>query len=124
MWDGCHDVGRGNPSDPIEVVDHDPVGRPSCQRGVTDPRRPRGEVLRIEHIGSTAVDGLTAKPVIDIQVGVRSLEANPTIIKAMESLGYSYISEFEVEMTFRRNFRKTHDGRRTHQVHLVERSNV
>jgi hypothetical protein len=101
-----------------------PVGRPSCQRGVTHPRRPRGEALQIEHIGPTAVDGLTAKPVIDIQVGVRSLEANPTIIKAMESLKYSYISEFEVEMSFRRNFGKTHDGRRTHQVHLVERSNV
>jgi GrpB-like predicted nucleotidyltransferase (UPF0157 family) len=45
-------------------------------------------VLDIEHIGSTAVPGLAAKPLIDIQVGVRTLDDSPEIVTAMESLGY------------------------------------
>jgi GrpB-like predicted nucleotidyltransferase (UPF0157 family) len=81
-------------------------------------------VLDIEHIGSTAVPGLAAKPVIDIQVGVRTLDDSAEIVTAMESLGYEYVPEFEDELPDRRYFRRWADGRRSHQVHLVERSNT
>lgn len=43
--------------------------------------------LRIDHIGSTAVPGLQAKDVIDVQVTVRSLEPRAEIVAAFESLG-------------------------------------
>jgi GrpB-like predicted nucleotidyltransferase (UPF0157 family) len=43
--------------------------------------------LRIDHIGSTAVPGLQAKDVIDVQVIVRSLEPRAEIVAAFESLG-------------------------------------
>ena len=47
--------------------------------------------LRIEHFGSTAVPGLAAKPVIDILVAVRSLEAAiDEAIPLLESVGYSF----------------------------------
>jgi GrpB-like predicted nucleotidyltransferase (UPF0157 family) len=81
-------------------------------------------VLDIEHIGSTAVPGLAAKPVIDIQVGVRGLDDSAEIVAAVESLGYEYVPEFEDELPDRRYFRRWADGRRTHQAHLVERSNT
>ncbi|OYD93822.1 hypothetical protein CDG76_17780 [Nostoc sp. 'Peltigera membranacea cyanobiont' 210A] len=47
-------------------------------------------VLEIEHIGSTAVLGMAAKPVIDIMVRVRSLVDAKSAIPALESLGYVY----------------------------------
>lgn len=81
-------------------------------------------VLDIQHIGSTAVPGLAAKPVIDIQVGVRTLDDSVEIVSAVESLGYEYVPELEDEVPDRRYFRRWADGRRSYQVHLVERSNT
>lgn len=81
-------------------------------------------VLDIEHIGSTAVPGLAAKPVIDIQVGVRSLDDTSNIVVAVTSLGYEYVPELEGEVPNRRYFRRWSGGRRTHQIHLVERNDL
>jgi GrpB-like predicted nucleotidyltransferase (UPF0157 family) len=50
-------------------------------------------VLDIQHIGSTAVTGLTAKPVLDIAVGVTSFEDAVACIVPVESLGYEYRGE-------------------------------
>ncbi len=50
----------------------------------------RGHLLGTEHIGSTAVEGLAAKPVIDIQVGVRSLQPTRELVGAMAEIGYLY----------------------------------
>lgn len=83
-----------------------------------------GQVLAIEHVGSTAVEGLAAKPVIDIQVGVRTLDATPEIVAALAALGYDYVPELEDTFPKRRYFRKPSGRRRTHQVHLVERSDA
>lgn len=79
-------------------------------------------VEEIEHIGSTVVPGLAAKPVIDIMVGVRSLEDTPVLVARLETIGYEYVPELEWQMPFRRYFRKLAGGRRTHQIHLVERA--
>lgn len=78
----------------------------------------------IEHIGSTAVPGLAAKPVIDIMAGVRSLEDTPALVARLETIGYEYVPELEQQMPFRRYFRKLTGGWRTHQIHLVERSDA
>ena len=111
--------------DPIEVVAYDPrwvelfaVAEREL-RAVLVPF-----VVEIEHIGSTAVPGLAAKPVIDIQVGVRTLDDSAEIVAAVESLGYEYVPEFEDELPDRRYFRRWANGRRSHQIHLVERSNT
>jgi GrpB-like predicted nucleotidyltransferase (UPF0157 family) len=80
-------------------------------------------VEEIEHIGSTAVPGLAAKPVIDIMVGVRSLDDSPALVERLGAIGYEYVPELERQMPSRRYFRKLRGGRRTHQIHLVERSN-
>jgi GrpB-like predicted nucleotidyltransferase (UPF0157 family) len=84
----------------------------------------RSWVVAIEHIGSTAVPGLPAKPVIDILVGVQTLADNDAIVVAVESLGYEYVPEYEDELPDRRYFRRWAAGRRTHQIHLVERTNT
>lgn len=53
---------------------------------------PRMLVQRITHIGSTAVPGLSAKPVIDVQVEVMDLEeVRREVVPVMEAAGYEFI---------------------------------
>ena len=47
-------------------------------------------VLRIEHVGSTSVEGLSAKPIIDIDVVIENRERLPEVIAALQKLGYSH----------------------------------
>jgi GrpB-like predicted nucleotidyltransferase (UPF0157 family) len=51
-----------------------------------------GAALRIDHIGSTAVPGLAAKPVVDVQISVASLDALDAFRGPLESLGYVFRS--------------------------------
>ncbi|MDQ5921412.1 MAG: hypothetical protein QG673_1470 [Pseudomonadota bacterium] len=75
----------------------------------------------VEHIGSTAIPEIKAKPVIDIMIGVKDLTiADQYITKIIQSLGYDYISEYENNMPERRYFQKNNHNARTHQIHLVE----
>jgi GrpB-like predicted nucleotidyltransferase (UPF0157 family) len=84
-------------------------------------------VVQIEHIGSTAVPGLAAKPVIDIAVGVDTLE-RPDLIARIVALGYTYVPEYELELPFRRYFRRGYPDRELHttieksgyHLHVVE----
>lgn len=75
----------------------------------------------IEHIGSTAIPEIYAKPIIDILIGISNFKSNETeIIEKIERLGYMYNSKFEDEFPYRRYFQKNDDeGKRTHQIHLV-----
>jgi GrpB-like predicted nucleotidyltransferase (UPF0157 family) len=73
----------------------------------------------IEHIGSTAVPGLCAKPVIDVLVGVPSLPVVEAATPALAAAGFDYIRKYEVELPSRRYFVKpAGDGPRVH-VHAV-----
>ena len=75
-----------------------------------------GEVaLRIDHIGSTAVPGLAAKPIIDIQVSVAAFEPLEAFRVPLERLGYVYRAD-NSERT-KRYFREPLGRRRTH-VHV------
>lgn len=81
-------------------------------RGVLGAR-----ALRVEHVGSTAVPALAAKPVIDIQVSVETLVAIEQYQEALASLGYGFFSvgEFDHIYPF---FAKPSDWPSTHHVHL------
>lgn len=70
----------------------------------------------IHHVGSTAVPGLNAKPIIDILVGVDSLEASRACFEVLATLGYLYAPYRAEEMHW---FCKPHPSRRTHHLHLV-----
>jgi GrpB-like predicted nucleotidyltransferase (UPF0157 family) len=78
-------------------------------------------VVEIEHIGSTAVPGMAAKPVIDIMVGVRSLVYAKSAIPALEPLGYVYWREDPRpgRMFFVKGM-PPYGKQRTHHVHIVE----
>jgi GrpB-like predicted nucleotidyltransferase (UPF0157 family) len=70
--------------------------------------------VRIEHVGSTAVPGLPAKPIVDVQVGVRDVEDEASYVPAIEELGAS--------LRFRepehRYFRPSGERPRTVQIHV------
>jgi GrpB-like predicted nucleotidyltransferase (UPF0157 family) len=53
------------------------------------------EMLAIEHMGSTSVPGLDSKPIIDIMIGVETLDRDDELVAAVEGLGYEYHPEFE-----------------------------
>lgn len=70
----------------------------------------------IEHIGSTAVRGLVAKPVIDIMAGVASLEASRPAIETLRALEYQH---FPYKPDVMHWFCKPSAAFRTHHLHLV-----
>lgn len=70
----------------------------------------------IEHIGSTAVPGLLAKPVIDIMAAVDSLDASRPVIAVLVGLGWTY---FPYRAEVMHWFCKPSPAFRTHHLHLV-----
>ena len=70
----------------------------------------------IHHVGSTAVPGLEAKPIIDILAGVRDLDESRACFEPLARLGYVYAPYLAGEMHW---FCKPHPSRRTHHLHLV-----
>ena len=111
-------------AEPVVIVDHDARWFDAFDAAAAELRDAlRLWVVDIEHIGSTAVAALAAKPIIGIQVGVVSLDLASRIIAAVEALGYTYVPEYERELPNRRYFRRTSStGVTTHHVHLVERT--
>jgi len=70
----------------------------------------------IHHVGSTAVSGLEAKPIIDILVGVRDLETARACFGPLAELGYVHAPYLPEEMHW---FCKPDQAHRTHHLHLV-----
>ena len=77
----------------------------------------KSNCIAIYHIGSTSVEGLWAKPVIDILVAVRSLEETDAASESFSEIGYEYLGEFGIPG--RRYLRKGGDAR-THQIHIFQ----
>ena len=65
-----------------------------------------GNNVIIEHIGSTSIAGLGAKPVIDMMVGVEILESVDAFIKPLKKIEYVYIPELELQIPDRKFFQK------------------
>ena len=78
-------------------------------------------IVEIEHIGSTAVPGLAAKPIIDIMVGVRRISDGQDLIETLENLGYVYWADNpNPERMFFVKGMPPYGKKRTHHVHVVE----
>ncbi|MHA1125271.1 MAG: GrpB family protein [Candidatus Heimdallarchaeota archaeon] len=79
-------------------------------------------VLSIDHIGSTAIPNIVAKPVIDILIGIKSLNQSEKIIATMKELEYEYIEQIESHFPERRLFVKPpkDSGKRQFNVHIWE----
>jgi GrpB-like predicted nucleotidyltransferase (UPF0157 family) len=103
----------GEPGRGIEIVAYDPAWPRLFAVLGEELRGALGDVaLRIDHIGSTSVPGLAAKPIVDIQVSVADFEPLAAFRRPLERLGYSYRSD-NPERT-KRYFREPPGRRRTH----------
>jgi GrpB-like predicted nucleotidyltransferase (UPF0157 family) len=104
--------------DPVLIITYDDAwpDRFEQERLLLQQAIGRWVVGSIEHIGSTAVPGLAAKPVIDIMVGVESLDASRPALPVLEALGYCYAPYRAESMHW---FCKPSLAVRTHHLHLV-----
>jgi GrpB-like predicted nucleotidyltransferase (UPF0157 family) len=73
----------------------------------------------VEHVGSTAVPGLSAKPILDIAIGCPERLRVADVIMALESIGYQYRGDAGTAGGHVL-VRETTPGVRTHHVHIVE----
>ncbi len=85
---------------------------------------PLGICTRIAHIGSTAVPGMSAKPIIDVQVEVTSLDrVRREVVPVMNDLGFEYIwrpTMGEQAPFYAWFIGRNMAGQRTTHVHMVE----
>jgi GrpB-like predicted nucleotidyltransferase (UPF0157 family) len=73
----------------------------------------------IEHIGSTAVPGLMAKPIVDLLAGVETMAMARSLTEPLSEAGYTTSAEFNATLTDRQWFMRWADGHRTHHLHIV-----
>ena len=104
----------------IRVVAHDPAWRDEFKAEASRITRALGDlVIRLHHIGSTAIPGIFAKPIIDFLMEVGDIVELDDRCSIMERLGYEPMGEFGIPG--RRFFRKNNaSGARTHHVHAFE----
>jgi GrpB-like predicted nucleotidyltransferase (UPF0157 family) len=102
----------------VQVVPHDPRWREAFAAEAEHVAAALGpNAVAVHHVGSTAIPGIHAKPIIDLLVEVRDLAELDARSAAMESLGYQVMGEYG--LPGRRYFRKDDlEGTRTHHVHV------
>ncbi|TVZ85378.1 GrpB family protein [Streptomyces sp. BK340] len=99
--------------EPVEIVPYDSAWPATFAKWGVGLRAALGDaVARIDHIGSTSVPGLAAKPVIDIQISVVSLELTDAYLGSLTGIGFVYRAD-NPERT-KRYFREPHGQHRTH----------
>jgi GrpB-like predicted nucleotidyltransferase (UPF0157 family) len=110
--------------DEVEIVDYDPRWplmfdeEAKGLRAVLDPSL----IVGFEHFGSTAIPGLSAKPIIDILIAVRSLAAaKATFVEALRNLDYVYWADNpKKDRMFFVKGMPPFGSKRSHHVHVTE----
>lgn len=104
----------------VELRPHRPEWRRRYEAEVERLRAVAGDrLLDFEHVGSTAVEGLAAKPIIDLLAVVADLDAAADLVPVLEAHGYEYRPNGGVDD--RRFFAKGPRTDRTHYLSLCER---
>lgn len=103
----------------LEIVAYDPRWPELFEAEAGRIRRALGPLaVRIDHHGSTAVPGLAAKAIIDIQVSVPSLQPLDAFGPPLEAIGYLHVPH--ADDAFCPFFHRPADWPHTHHVHVVE----
>ena len=104
--------------EPIHLHTYDPAwpARFQHEAGILTDALGRYITGGVHHVGSTAIPGMDAKPIIDIMVGVLDLESSRPCIDLLAKLDYCYAPYRQDVMHW---FCKPTPSRRTHHLHLV-----
>lgn len=81
----------------------------------------KDQLVSIYHFGSTSIPGASAKPIIDILVTVRKIEAADKLTPKLTCLGYQAVGEYGI--SGRRFFYKGTDDLRSHHLHVYQYDN-
>jgi len=111
---------EGVPAEPIVVSEHDPAWVAGFEAAARRIREGVGDgLLDIEHIGSTSVPGLAAKPVLDIMPVVADFDAARVLVTRFEEMGYWYFGENYIP---RRHYfvREDERGNVVEHIHVLE----
>lgn len=102
----------------VAIIDHQAEWADVAQRAIVQLKAIFGNAaVDIQHIGSTAIRGIQAKPIIDIAVGVRSFAGLDDALAALEAAGYQKShNRFSSNLLY---VIQTPDDVRTHQVHIL-----
>jgi GrpB-like predicted nucleotidyltransferase (UPF0157 family) len=107
-------------SDRVVIVDPDPEwDRKFAEVGASLRGLLGARVLGVEHIGSTAVPGLAAKPIIDVLVGLASMAEVFAAVPELEAAGWEFPDSINKELPARRFGKQAVNGVRANHVHLV-----
>ena len=94
--------GSERPRMPLVVVDYDPGWPQTYERWQQRASAALGRAaIRIEHVGSTSVPGLAAKPIVDIQVSVADLGGEPRYVPPLQAIGLVLRSRDELHRYLR-----------------------
>ena len=106
---------------PVVLVDYDPAwaGRGLHERALLQPLLRRWLTGDIEHVGSTAVPYLAAKPIIDLQAPIRDLDTAAEIAPVLAAHHWHYVPPELDQRPYRRLFVKVLDGHRVAHLHLM-----
>lgn len=109
------------PDEQIKIVPYDPTWIAKFEKEKNLIETTIGEFITggIHHIGSTSIPGLSAKPVIDILVGVESLKESKPCIELLTKVQYQY-SPYKPDIEHW--FCKPSPEHRTHHLHLIATS--
>jgi GrpB-like predicted nucleotidyltransferase (UPF0157 family) len=106
-------------SEPVVIVAYDASWPAKYSEEAARVSRALGErLLAIEHVGSTAVVGLAAKPVIDIVAAIDRLDSWEALTPALLAEGYAHQSAGDMDS--RRFFRRFENGIRRSHLSLTE----
>jgi GrpB-like predicted nucleotidyltransferase (UPF0157 family)/RimJ/RimL family protein N-acetyltransferase len=110
--------------DHVEIVSYNQEWPHQAQIEIDKVRAifPGKSIIDIQHVGSTAIPGLSAKPIIDIQVAARSLDEMKVIaVPALQKIGYEYWADNpDPERMFFVKGMPPFGEKRTHHIHIVE----
>lgn len=120
------DAGAGRdlafePGPPVQIVDYD-VAWPAMFEAIAAElvaACPPGSILSVEHVGSTSVPGLAAKPIIDLSPLVRDFDEAAALVPCLEAIGYVYRGEYGIA---RRHYFVYREADSRH-VHILEPGN-
>ncbi len=119
--EGCIARARLEPPRTVQIVDYDPRWPAMFEDEKSRIMDAVGEwLVDVQHVGSTSVPGLAAKPIIDMMPTLRDLGDARHCIAPLEALGYEYVPQFETILPERRYFRRGEVQIYSHHVHMVQ----
>lgn len=112
-------------TDFIVLENYDPTWGQKAQDeiGLLQSALPTAAITSIQHIGSTAVPGLSAKPIIDLMITVTDIHAAKSLIPLIEALGYAYWRDNPKKdhLFFVKGLPQLGGTGRTHHLHIFQK---